>query len=64
MDNWDDFINEQYESYLLQHCTCDRSEDCYAMSLQRFEDQLIRDMEEACAERIWEAQQEAMECYL
>ena len=64
MDNWDEFVQLQYESYMLQNCTCDRDEDCAAISLQRFEDRLIRDMEEAWASQVWEAQQEAMECCL
>lgn len=46
MDNWDAFVNQQYEEYMLQNCTCDRSEDCNALDFRQFESRLLKEIEE------------------
>lgn len=56
-ENWDNFVELQYEEYLLQHCTCDRSEDCSAISLQSFEHRLLRELDEERGEAAyWDLQ--------
>lgn len=55
MDNWDDYILEQYEIYIAENCTCASSdEDCPCMSLARFSDHHFKELEDYWAQQAYD----------
>jgi hypothetical protein len=65
MDDWADYISEQYEYYMAQNCTCARSDDdCNCMTFKQFEANYIKHLQDQWAEEAWYAHQEKIECQI
>lgn len=42
---WADFCAKEYELYMQQNCTCDRSDDCQCINFGQFQQELMDSFE-------------------
>lgn len=65
MFDWADYISEQYEEYMMQNCTCHRSdEECNCITFEQFEANYVQDLQDQWAQEAWETYQEKLECQI
>jgi hypothetical protein len=58
-------ISALYEDYMLQNCTCDRSdEDCNCMSFEKFEENYLQDLRDQWEHELAMAYEERLECQI